>query len=91
MNKKDSISRTAAIEHITKHYQQTSKIKSILCYLETAPDAEPEKANRGKWKHKDGINYYFCNVCGSGNNNGGGIKTKFCPNCGARMETGGET
>lgn len=49
---------------------------------------EPETANRGKWKHKDGINFYFCNVCGSGNNNGGGIKTKFCPNCGVRMETG---
>ena len=50
--------------------------------------AEPETANRGKWKHKNGINYYFCNVCGSGNNNVGGIKTKFCPNCGAKMETG---
>ena len=66
--------------------------KKGTCYncglIDNAPPAEPATSNRGKWKQKDGINYYFCNICGSGNNNGGGIKTNFCPNCGAQMETG---
>ena len=39
---------------------------------------------KGKWEDHS-CSFYFCSNCGMGNNNAGGHKTRFCPNCGADM------
>ena len=46
-----------------------------------------EDRPRGEWIDH-GYSFYICNKCGMGNNNVGGCKTNFCPNCGADMRGG---
>ena len=43
----------------------------------------------GEWIDH-GYSFYICNYCGMGNNNVGGCKTNFCPNCGADMRGEGQ-
>ena len=57
--------------------------------LEKLPSAQPER-KKGKWLHKSkqlaALNtawWYECSICGYHAFNG--MRTDFCPNCGAEM------
>lgn len=89
----DLISRQAAIDAICGECQGTcipcehypcGEIKA----LEQLPSAQPEQ-KVGKWirhKDEDGEPYgHNCSICGEWYVMPYG-KTKFCPNCGAKME-----
>ena len=85
----DAISRQAAIKSIVWCVSDIERIKKL-------PSVIPSKSI-GRWvEHEDamGDTYYDCSCCGEswstidGNpwNNG----MKYCPNCGAKMESEGE-
>ena len=61
-------------------------IREMLDEIESLPTIQPE-VRRGRWT-KDGCEhkyfYYRCSVCGVDNDG----RTKFCPNCGAKMDGG---
>lgn len=82
----DLISRQAAIDAIRAFYDEYivyDNRKSIEDLISELPTIDPVK--HGKWIAKrDGWNggYVVCSECGTDN----GIDSKFCPNCGARME-----
>ena len=69
------IDSDALITWIKESQKMTSKVKAILCYIETMPS--PNKPT-GEWMGDK------CSVCGSerawyGNN------PPYCPDCGSRM------
>lgn len=57
--------------------------------IDNQPTIEAEPVRHGRWT-KDGCDckyfYYKCSVCGEDNDG----RTKFCPNCGAKMDGGAE-
>ena len=63
----------------------------VVGAIKALPFAQPEKI-RGRWEnrsikfatHNATIWWYACSVCG-GNAINGGIRTDFCPHCGADM------
>ena len=83
---KDAISRQAAIEIVRVRCARipTMAIRAMQ-ELKDLPAEEPER-KRGKWvKMSDSFGtYYACNCCGE-DCTPHGMKTPFCPNCGADM------
>ena len=66
-------------------FSQELNLAQCLLYIETSPTIEATPVRQGRWT-KDGCDYkyfyYRCSVCGVDNDG----RTKFCPNCGAKME-----
>ena len=61
-------------------------VEEIFAAIQAAPAEDVEPVKRGRWDN------WFCSVCGAEaltewNDTGGEYAfTKFCPNCGAKME-----
>lgn len=98
----DLISRKAAIDAISSMFAPTpvqkDMVEDCLEIIENLPSAEPKT---GKWvsekrryKSEDGNDYtYFishCSECGV-RRRIGWQGVNFCPNCGAKMDEGGDT
>lgn len=84
--------KTGTLEALTLYGQSdalrtamTESVQIIACM----PTKEPER-KRGRWvKMSDSFGtYYACNCCGE-DCTPHGMKTPFCPNCGAEMSEGG--
>lgn len=91
----DCISRQQAIDALNEYFARIGKLKrrgltkgekaislDTVGAIKTLPPAEPKT---GEWIH-DGshwANRWICDKCGY---KLFGAKTKFCPDCGARME-----
>lgn len=89
---KDAIYRQDAIDAVTKYCLQYD-LRELLAEIETLPPAEPKQ---GKWMHCDkesdesgeyplGWMPWYCSECGVGV---GKHRTRFCPDCGAKMNGG---
>ena len=84
----DAISREAAFDEIIWNSDNgLIDANEAIEALRKLPAVEPER-KKGKWKYTaDG--YPVCTRCGGESCGHGGVKgyeTKFCPNCGAKME-----
>lgn len=88
----DLIDRQAAIEIVRVRCARipTMAIRAMQ-ELKDLPAEEPER-KRGKWvKMSDSFGtYYACNCCGE-DCTPHGMKTPFCPSCGADMRGNNET
>ena len=62
-------------------------VDDVKMELDEAPTIDAESVRCGKWKHIEeykgaGFGFLKCSVCG----NPLWFTTKYCPNCGAKME-----
>ena len=57
--------------------------------IDDAPTIEAEPVRRGKWETRNEYSWYsiYCSVCGKWQTS----RTKYCPDCGAKMEVNDET
>jgi len=78
---------------IKESQRMTSKVKAILCYIETMPS---QNRPQGEWIWQlanNGWVDHICSVCGYTENTDIHVSLgwKYCPNCGAEMKgTGNE-
>lgn len=93
--KNDLISRTALINALLNRERSEYEVKNhvlpaedVVAMIQNAPAVEPTK---GKWLPEGVPDWtgYQCNRCGDHalEIDGVEIRSKFCPNCGAEMET----
>ena len=84
------IDRQAAIDAAKDWYEGLicGSVNGLIKRLNALPTAQPEP-KEGKWEQVSGQRYftsasyfYRCSVCGENNPR----NTKYCPNCGAKME-----
>lgn len=73
----------------SKHGMADIAKSTVLFVLNTMPTVEERKT--GKWVHDGydfphGNDWIHCSVCGKRGINVPADKSKYCPNCGARME-----
>ena len=103
-NNDDLISRAAAIAEIEEYIEEYSELEPETgyhnlkwCAMEEAKDAllalpvvDAVPVVHGRWAHHKGgySDHYECTVCGEGI-----VLTarfRYCPNCGAKMDGGGD-
>lgn len=81
------IDADSAYDYLYEHLDDNAMIAAQNA-LDEMPTIEPE-VRHGRWT-KDGCEhryfYYRCSVCGVDKDG----RTKFCPNCGAKMDGGAE-
>lgn len=88
-----TINADALTTWIKESQRMTSKVKAILCYIETMPS---QNRPQGEWIWQlanNGWVDYICSVCGYTENTDIHVSLgwKYCPNCGAEMKgTGNE-
>lgn len=88
-----TISADALTTWIKESQRMTSKVKAILCYIETMPS---QNRPQGEWIWQlanNGWVDHICSVCGYTENTDIHVSLgwKYCPNCGAEMKgTGNE-
>ena len=82
----------ALIAWIKESQHMTSKMRNIICKVETMPSADRPQ---GEWigcRHEDSewlspmADFYKCSICGKIVNLLQMRSYNFCPNCGARMK-----
>ena len=60
----------------------------VFAMIDGVPRADAQEVKRGKWEHREYLpdlpDRIYCTACGVANLSG--IKTKYCPNCGSRMD-----
>ena len=96
----DLIDRQAAIDRINKQrehlqpniYEQDyigdAAYKICAEFIERLPSTQPKRGRWVKMSNSFGT-YYACNCCGE-DCTPHGMKTPFCPSCGAEMSEGGQ-
>lgn len=88
-----TINADALTTWIKESQRMTSKVKAILCYIETMPS---QNRPQGEWIWQladNGWVDHICSVCGYTENTDIHVSLgwKYCPNCGAEMKgTGNE-
>lgn len=88
-----TIDANALTTWIKESQRMTSKVKAILCYIETMPS---QNRPQGEWIWQlanNGWVDHICSVCGYTENTDIHVSLgwKYCPNCGAEMKgTGNE-
>ena len=88
----DLISRAEAIDVIRsmtinlegKEIFHPEAKKSVLGALDELPTIDAELVRHGRWVGKRWS--YSCSICGGLSPEDGGVKTNYCPNCGAKMD-----
>lgn len=80
LNALDCVERQAAIDALygITAYKNSIPLFSAVFNIEKLPSAE----RRARWKG-EGLGDYRCSLCGEVTRH---TRTRFCPNCGARME-----
>ena len=82
------ISRSAVIDVIeneiksTRDYLQHDTQINIMFKIEELPVIEAKSVVHGEWKHRNSWEYYVCSEC----SHEFVSASKFCPNCGAKMD-----
>ena len=69
--------------------------EGIRYALQVAADMQPveaEPVRHGRWDYRHEDDWCYCSVCGTDAEGSDGecLETKYCPNCGARMDGGAE-
>lgn len=87
-----TINADALTTWIKESQRMTSKVKAILCYIETMPS---QNRPQGEWIWQlanNGWVDHICSVCGYTENTDIHISLgwKYCPNCGAEMKGTGD-
>lgn len=87
-----TINADALTTWIKESQRMTSKVKAILCYIETMPS---QNRPQGEWIWQlanNGWVDHICSVCGYTENTDIHISLgwKYCPNCGAEMKGAGD-
>ena len=82
------INADALTTWIKESQKMTSKVKAILCYIETMPS---QNRPQGEWIWQlanNGWVDHICSVCGYTENTDIHVSLgwKYCPNCGAKMK-----
>ena len=77
------------------HDVYTDEVRAIMREVEELPATDVAPVRRGRWATKGGT--CTCSVCGSAaidreEDHGGfdHLLTRYCPNCGAKMDAGGQ-
>lgn len=83
-----TINADALTTWIKESQRMTSKVKAILCYIETMPS---QNRPQGEWIWQlanNGWVDHICSVCGYTENTDIHVSLgwKYCPNCGANMK-----
>lgn len=83
-----TIDADALTTWIKESQKMTSKVKAILCYIETMPS---QNRPQGEWIWQlanNGWVDHICSVCGYTENTDIHVSLgwKYCPNCGAEMK-----
>ena len=83
-----TIDADALTTWIKESQKMTSKVKAILCYIETMPN---QNRLQGEWIWQladNGWVDHICSVCGYTENTDIHVSLgwKYCPNCGAKMK-----
>lgn len=83
-----TIDANALTTWIKESQKMTSKVKAILCYIETMPS---QNRPQGEWIWQlanNGWVDHICSVCGYTENTDIHVSLgwKYCPNCGAEMK-----
>lgn len=82
------IERSEAIEfikHNTPNINGETTVKCVIRSLKNVPTADVAEVKHGKWT-SNGLRNPQCSLCRNYNIE----KSRFCPNCGARMDGEGE-
>lgn len=62
--------------------------ESRKCYekmrVRRQPVIDAEPVRHGRWEGKKW--FYSCSICGGLSPEDGGVKTNYCPDCGAKMD-----
>ena len=90
----DLISRQAALEAIEELKNRYFDRKVVLAKAQDAVNNMPtiDPVKHGRWittEYNDGSVLCECSYCGHGRPRDG-LPINYCPNCGARMEEGGD-
>ena len=56
----------------------------VVRMLDKQPTIDAEPVRHGRWEGKKWS--YSCSICGGLSPEDGGVKTNYCPDCGARMD-----
>ena len=64
-------------------FEKVTNVPKFYDWLDTQPTIDAEPVKHGKWKYIGGYGYkYSCSVCV----NCAERMTRYCPNCGAKMD-----
>ena len=79
----DLISRSAFIEYVREEFGDYGE--ELVGIITECPTVEAEPVVHGEWEVDNGVLFpvYRCSKCNCATALG---KTKFCPNCGAKMD-----
>lgn len=71
------------------NYHFVLGIESVMEYVDGLPIADVQEVKHGKWIYDR--TYYEadecnCSLCGQLMTTAKGVRTNYCPNCGARMD-----
>ena len=70
--------------------------KAVVSLIDTQPAIEAEPVKHGRWwfeEYPDGYYHWECSHCGKQYSEGtmeAGKEYSYCPNCGAKMDGGGD-
>jgi len=86
----DYIRREAAKAQIRKAYTRIEDRVAINCVINDVPAADVAPVKRGIWKYTPAykgakFGFYYCSSCGTPFWHA----TKYCPDCGTKMDGGG--
>ena len=85
LSRKDLKKRIAAVAKMTESYEQRIVVARCLSIVTDSPAVDAEPVRHGRWDTSfDGITP-FCTECGMSHRFMTRI-TKYCPNCGAKMD-----
>lgn len=82
----DLISREKLKRKFCGHCEDYGNCKE-QCFDMRIIDSMPTEEKKGKWKHRRSWSMYVCDQCSFENREA----SKYCPNCGAKMEDKNET
>lgn len=83
----DTISRKMTIDTLHDNAPDQEGVDDLIAIIKEIPSVKPQEPKTGHWIRQDNTKkplygWYFCSEC----NSVIGDKTKFCSNCGAKME-----
>lgn len=88
MDEKEYIERSKIFE-VWRSIPAPASVTSLSAAIHQTPAADVAPVRHGRWKYDNSVNFWKCSHCGENAPLLGKfmqLKTKYCPNCGARMD-----